>query len=83
MQNHVLVALAKHLEKRAKEIELPAGQSAIDETVTLTIKGTVKRGSWDVHPDREHSPFEYDGLVFGKGRIHAGKGKGIAYRSDA
>ena len=49
MQDVLLVALAKHLSKNLPV--LPAGDYKIDETVTLHVKGTVRKGE-----DSEYTP---------------------------
>lgn len=51
MQDAVVIALAKTLEKQAKPIKLAPGDHQIDETVTLRITGRVRKGE-----DNEFTP---------------------------
>lgn len=51
MNDVVTVALGKALEKTAKGIAIPAGEHAIDTTLTLRIRGTVKKSE-----DGEYTP---------------------------
>jgi len=44
MNDVMLVALAKALEKTAKPIQIAVGEHVINETITLTVQGTVKKG---------------------------------------
>lgn len=43
MNDLVTMALAKTLEKQAKAIKIPAGEYEIDTTLTISVKGTVKK----------------------------------------
>lgn len=43
MNDLVTMALAKTFEKQAKAIKIPAGEYAIDTTLTISVKGTVKK----------------------------------------
>lgn len=51
MNDVITVALAKALEKTAKPIKLPVGEHAINQTITLQVRGTVKKGE-----DHEYTP---------------------------
>ena len=51
MNDVIAVALAKALEKNAKPIKLAAGEYAVDQTITLKVTGTVKKGE-----DHEYTP---------------------------
>lgn len=51
MQDAVMVALANALTKNSKPIKLAVGEHAIDTTVTLKIRGTVKKGA-----DNDYTP---------------------------
>lgn len=51
MNDVVTIALGKALEKAGKQIKLPAGEHAVDTTLTLRVRGTVKKGQ-----DHEYTP---------------------------
>lgn len=51
MNDVVMVALAKSLEKASKGMKLAEGEHSIDTTLTLKIRGTVKKGA-----DNEYTP---------------------------
>lgn len=44
MENILLVALAKKLEKMSEDVVIAPGDYQIDQTITLRITGTVKKG---------------------------------------